>query len=132
MKHVLMLLIGIVCFYTSHALAEKKVIEFENSGGCFKVFIDEPSGNMFSCKETPKVNYNIVDCKSRKVLENGDVEAHVHCPDSSHFKLEFKTSKGVVTALLDLKRESKGRQGIVTSYSVHESSFSNKDPHDEK
>lgn len=35
-------------------------------------------------------------------MEKGEAEAHIHCPDENHFKMEFKTTLGVVAALLDL------------------------------
>lgn len=111
--------------------SEKKEIVLKNDGGCFNVTLDQGTGDVFSCTEKPKITYQASDCETKKVLERADVEAHIHCPDDEHFKIEFKTSSGVVSALLDLKRDSKGRKGTVTSYKVHESSFSKADPHQE-
>jgi hypothetical protein len=124
MKHTLttLLIAGVTIAQTAGAVP-KKTLQITTNDHCVDVEIEQGTSEAFSCKFPKIISYSEKNCSDQKTIERGDVEAQLSCPDDSHWKIMFRTSKGIVSALLSPKREHKGKTGIVTEYRVKEASY---------
>lgn len=108
----------LITFWSFNLFAYTKGVQFETAGLCYDVRFDQPTSSVFSCKFPTRLTYKIRNCSSSKLVENGENTAELTCPDDQRWKMRFRTSTGIVSSNLKVRRESVGKLGVVSNYVV--------------
>ncbi len=112
----------LITFWSLNLFAYTKGVQFEAAGLCYDVRFDQPTSSVFSCQFPTKLTYKIRNCSSSKLVENGENTAELTCPDDQRWKMRFRTSTGIVSLNLKVRRETAGKLGVVSNYIVDQAS----------
>lgn len=96
----------------------EKTVEFEANKHCFQIRFEQPPSAVLSCRYPINIEYKIRDCETQKVIEHATNQAELTCPSDNNWKMRFRTTKSTVSLLLKVNRESAGKLGIVSKYSI--------------
>lgn len=99
-------------------------IRFDNQ--CLTLKLANNSDHLISCKENPKIEYKIKNCKNREELEVAETVAVIACENNKKYiNLHFKTTKNALNVKLSVKKSYEGKKGLITEYDVSSVSESN-------
>lgn len=97
---------------------QEELILKQGQTACLVVSFESASGEVVACTKPLHIQYTRRECDSGKVIESGEAEAMISCPDPRRIELRFRSSQNAWLAVLRMQRESQGRAGVGSKYSV--------------